>query len=33
VPHQGAVNLAVLMLAWTFAGLGLQLALHARRGK
>jgi DHA1 family bicyclomycin/chloramphenicol resistance-like MFS transporter len=33
VPHQGAVNLAVLMLAWTFAGLGLQLALHARRRK
>jgi DHA1 family bicyclomycin/chloramphenicol resistance-like MFS transporter len=33
LPHQGAVNLAVLMLAWTLVGLGLQVALHAQRCK
>jgi DHA1 family bicyclomycin/chloramphenicol resistance-like MFS transporter len=31
VPHEGQVNLAVLMLAWAVCGLGAQLALHARR--
>lgn len=31
VPHEGQVNLAVLMLAWAAAGLSAQLALHARR--
>jgi len=31
VPHEGQVNLAVLMLAWAVCGLSAQLALHARR--
>ncbi|HYF17480.1 MAG TPA: MFS transporter, partial [Ramlibacter sp.] len=35
VPHEGQVNLALLMLAWTAVGLALQFLLHAairRRG-
>lgn len=31
VPHEGQVNLALLMLAWTVVGLLGQLALHARQ--
>ncbi|HXD39095.1 MAG TPA: hypothetical protein VN649_00925, partial [Ramlibacter sp.] len=28
VPHQGPVNLALLMLGWTLLGLAAQLVLH-----
>jgi DHA1 family bicyclomycin/chloramphenicol resistance-like MFS transporter len=31
VPHEGQVNLALLMLAWAVCGLGAQLALRSRR--
>ncbi|MDE2605492.1 MAG: MFS transporter [Burkholderiales bacterium] len=31
VPHDGQVNLALLMLAWAVCGLAAQLALHGRR--
>lgn len=33
VPHDGQVNLALLMLAWTACGLGAQLLLQARQGR
>ena len=33
VPHEGQVNLAVLMLAWAVCGLGAQIALHRRLGR
>jgi DHA1 family bicyclomycin/chloramphenicol resistance-like MFS transporter len=33
VPHEGQVNLALLMLVWAVCGLGAQLALRSRRGR
>jgi DHA1 family bicyclomycin/chloramphenicol resistance-like MFS transporter len=33
VPHDGQVNLAVLMLAWAACGLAAQLALHRLRAR